>query len=64
MTRAFAPGAVRLAALAGQCLGWRPAEFWAATPTELALILAPLAPSTGAPLTRAECAGLMETIDG
>ncbi|WP_298198666.1 phage tail assembly chaperone [Novosphingobium sp.] len=63
MTRAFASGAARLAALAGQGLGWRPAEFWAATPAELALILAPPAPLPGAPLTRAECAALMETLD-
>jgi len=33
--------AVRLCALAARALGWRPAEFWAATPAELAAILTP-----------------------
>lgn len=57
----FAETALRLAAVAGQGLGWRPAEFWAATPAELAVILCPPgAPTEAAPLTRAECERLME----
>lgn len=60
MSARFAEAAARLAGLAGQGLGWRPAEFWAATPAELALILAPAAAPIGAPLTRAECARLQE----
>jgi hypothetical protein len=32
----FSDGAGRLAGLAGALLGWRPDEFWAATPAELA----------------------------
>lgn len=39
----FSEGAARLAGLAGALLGWRPAEFWAATPAELAAVLAALA---------------------
>ena len=39
MTR-FADGAARLAGLAGWLLGWRPDEFWRATPVELAAVLA------------------------
>jgi predicted MFS family arabinose efflux permease len=35
----FAAAASRLAGFAGALLGWRPAEFWAATPAELAVIL-------------------------
>jgi len=35
----FAAAASRLAGLSGWLLGWRPAEFWAATPVELAAIL-------------------------
>lgn len=35
----FSDGAARLAGLAGAVLGWRPAEFWAATPAELAGVL-------------------------
>jgi len=30
--------AARLCGLAARVLGWRPAEFWAATPAELAAI--------------------------
>ena len=39
MTR-FAQGAARLAGVAGWLLGWRPDEFWRATPAELAAGLA------------------------
>ena len=38
MTR-FADGARRLAGVAGWLLGWRPEEFWRATPAELAAVL-------------------------
>lgn len=38
MTR-FADGAARLAGVAGWLLGWRPEEFWRATPAELAAVL-------------------------
>ena len=42
MTRErFADGARRLAGLVPRALGWRPDEFWNATPAELAAILAP-----------------------
>jgi len=34
----FADGAWQLAGLAGAILEWRPGEFWAATPDELAAI--------------------------
>ncbi|WP_294137609.1 phage tail assembly chaperone [Sphingobium sp.] len=35
----FAQGAARLAGVAGWLLGWRPDEFWRATPAELAVVL-------------------------
>lgn len=38
----FGEAAARLAGLAGALLGWRPHEFWAATPAELASVLAAL----------------------
>lgn len=41
----FADAAGRLAGLSGALLGWRPAEFWAATPAELASILDAVAPA-------------------
>ena len=34
--RAFGPAAQHLSGLAARLLGWRPAEFWQATPAELA----------------------------
>lgn len=42
MSATFVDAATRCAALAAQVLGWRPAEFWRATPAELAMTLAPL----------------------
>jgi hypothetical protein len=40
----FADRATGLAGLAGAVLGWRPDEFWRATPAELATVLTALAP--------------------
>lgn len=36
----FSNAAQRLAGIAGALLGWRPEEFWTATPAELAAVLA------------------------
>ena len=36
----FSNAAQRLAGMAGALLGWRPEEFWTATPAELAAVLA------------------------
>lgn len=44
----------RLAALAAQGLGWRPRDFWAATPPELMLCLADPAGGRTASVTRAD----------
>ncbi|MET0270331.1 MAG: phage tail assembly chaperone [Sphingomonas sp.] len=38
----FADGAARLAGIAGALVGWRPDEFWRATPVELAGVLSAL----------------------
>lgn len=43
----FAERAARLAGMAGALLHWGPAQFWAATPEELAGILAALAGADG-----------------
>lgn len=40
----FAEAAVRLAGVTGAVLGWRPDEFWRATPAELAAVLKALVP--------------------
>ena len=39
MSERFGEMAVRLCHSAGVLLGWRPGEFWEATPTELATAL-------------------------
>lgn len=43
----FADAALALCGLAARTLGWRPDDFWSATPAELAACLAdPAAPPT------------------
>ncbi|WCT73678.1 phage tail assembly chaperone [Sphingomonas naphthae] len=39
----FGENAARLAGVAGALLGWRPEEFWRATPGEFAAVVAALA---------------------
>ena len=57
----FAANAVRLAGLVPRALGWRPSDFWNATPAELAAIFTAAEDSPGgAPLTRGELAALLE----
>ena len=58
MSEAFGPRAQRLARLAARVLGWRPAEFWNATPAELVAIL--LDDTAPAALTRADLTKMME----
>jgi len=55
----FGPGSLRLCAVAAQLLGWRPDEFWLATPAELFAALMPPDPQGGA-LTRTDLNRLME----
>ncbi|MDB5685363.1 MAG: hypothetical protein JWM75_3061 [Sphingomonas bacterium] len=49
--RRFADGAARLAGVAAALAGWRPDEFWRATPAELATVIRALggddAPAAG-----------------
>lgn len=59
MSGRFADGAARLAGLTPRLLGWRPGEFWDATPAELAAILTPEAGPAEA-ISRAELNRLME----
>lgn len=61
MSVAFADVAPRWAALAAQVLGWRPAEFWNATPAELAMALAaPESLAAVPPPSRETIARMME----
>ena len=41
MTQRFGDAAARLCGIASFSLGWRPNEFWEATPAELALAIQP-----------------------
>lgn len=63
MSESFGAGALRLSGWAARLLGWRPPEFWAATPAELAAALAPADAAVGAVLERAELMRLMEQDD-
>ncbi len=45
----FAQNAQKLCGFAALVLGWRPHEFWAATPAELACIMEAMKPQTGTP---------------
>ena len=60
MSESFAAGAARLAGLVPRLLGWRPDEFWNATPAELAAIFASDEPAGGVPLSRGELEALIE----
>jgi hypothetical protein len=56
----FAPAALGLCTLAAQALGWRPAEFWAATPAELTAALGLTTATAASGLDRALLEKLME----
>ncbi len=56
----FSESAARLAGMAGALLGWRPDEFWAATPAELAAVLTTLSGGAGPCATPFDLARLME----
>ncbi len=67
MAALFAEAAERAAGLSAWLLGWRPQEFWTATPAELAVGLKFLIEkqSGAAPLTRAEVQAMqLELTDG
>ena len=49
MTATFGEAAVRLCGAAAALLGWRPGEFWEATPAELAAALGQVTPDADAP---------------
>lgn len=57
---AFTPAAVRLAGLGGVVFGWRPDEFWRATPDELAALVAAAVPQDAPPADSGMIARLQE----
>jgi hypothetical protein len=60
MSEVFADGAAKLAGQVPRLLGWRPDDFWNATPAELAAILASFEPAAAPPLSRNEFEHLLE----
>lgn len=61
MTARFGDAATRCCGLSARLLGWRPAEFWCATPAELALALTtPDDPAGLNPPSRETIARMME----
>jgi hypothetical protein len=63
MTARFSDAAREWGVLATHCLGWRPPEFWSATPAELAMALTVPEESSTAPLpppSREAIARMME----
>ena len=58
----FADAAARLAGIAGALIGWRPDEFWEATPCELAGVLVAFCGEneTGVPAGSEDLARLQE----
>ncbi|HEX8625241.1 MAG TPA: phage tail assembly chaperone [Allosphingosinicella sp.] len=55
----FRESAGRLAGLAGALLGWRPEEFWRATPVELGAVLRAMAGENAAAASRSDLERLM-----
>lgn len=64
MSEALGPRALALCALAARALGWRPHEFWSATPAELAAALGLSAPPAVPGIDRQTLQRLMETDNG
>lgn len=60
MTGSFAGAAVALCPISARVLGWRPQEFWSATPAELAAVLGLLADGASAGIDRATLEKMME----
>lgn len=56
----FAEAARRLAGLAGAVFGWRPDDFWRATPAELATLVRACAPAAATPPDTATIAAMQE----
>jgi len=60
MSGFLAERAGRLAGLAGVLIGWRPQDFWRATPAELAAVLGAMEPESEDAISAKDLASLME----
>ena len=56
----FSEAAARLAGVTGALLGWRPDEFWSATPAELGAVLEAMLGAEGEGASRGDLERLME----
>jgi uncharacterized phage protein (TIGR02216 family) len=56
----FAAGAAKLAGLIPRAFGWRPDDFWNATPAELAAIVGASSAPNAEPLSRTELDRMLE----
>ena len=64
MNGSFGLASVRLSGMASRLLGWRPHDFWAATPAELTAALTSPADTTATRLDRTDLNRLMERDNG
>jgi len=64
MSERFGSAALRFCCLAARTLGWRPSEFWAATPAELTAVLCPPDGDSAVGLARGDLNRLMELDNG
>lgn len=64
MSACFGERALALCAAAARALDWRPHEFWAATPAELAAALGLISPDDAPGIDRTTLQRLMENDDG
>lgn len=64
MSESFGTIALALGRLAAGRLGWRPDEFWRATPAELLAVLTPVTDDHTRPLDRATLQRMMEQDHG
>jgi Phage tail assembly chaperone protein, TAC len=61
VTATFGDAATRWCSLSARLFGWRPTDFWNATPAELAMALAdPADPASLSPPSREMIATMME----
>ena len=60
MTQPFGAAAARLCGQVALLLGWHPAQFWDATPAELASVLAATVPPGGEGVSRATLHAMLE----
>jgi uncharacterized phage protein (TIGR02216 family) len=59
-SKRFSESAARLAGLAGALLGWRPDEFWRATPAELGAVLGAMAGGSDEAVSSSDLERLMQ----